>query len=322
MQFEYNENIRGADMINKDEFNQKDFDYCKSEFKKFLEIQYHDISDINKQIKLFCHKFCFDDLYDIEKCKSKKEKDKYIEYSYGSNDKDIWDCDDTHLARVVLFLIHCDREGNKYAIPKLYNFIEIGSGYKYKYRGDTLNTYSTLFGSKNQGYDKFFEKNEEIEKFRNKYVTIGNFMLLPALSVQLDENKRKWDSINTFRGINEHYRDFFDLFLYKFLNKHKDFEPWRKKPYNNEYIKEYFKLTDNKNEYIKRNLLERYLEDNGEISANIFGHIDTENPYCWWGENIYEKKYREFALGYIEKATEIINYRAEKITKYLQKIYK
>lgn len=301
-------------MYKKDEFSQEDFDYCKTQFGDFLKMQYPQIKDINEQIRKFCYGFCFDDLYDIEKCKN-------IEYSYGSNSKDVWDCDDTHLARVVLFLIHSNREDNKYSIPRLNRFIDIGSGYKYKYRGDTLNTYSTLFGCKNQGCKKFFEKNEEVEKFRRKYVTIGNFFLLPALSVQLDENIRKWDSINTFRGINEHYRDFFDLFLYKFLNQHEDFKPWRKNS-DDECIKEYFKLADNKNEFIKRNLLECYLNDNEGISSNIFGHKDVENPYCWWCENIDENEYRKFAFRYIEKATEIINYRAEKITEILQEIYK
>jgi len=307
--------------MSNNEFNQKDFDYCKEQFEIFLDIKYPK-QDRDKQIKEFCYNFCFDDLYDIEKCKNNKERNKYIEYSYGSNDKDVWDCDDTHLARVILFLIHCDREGNKYAIPKLNNFIDIGSGYKYKYRGDTLNTYSTLFGSKNQGYNKFFDKNDEIEKFRSKYVTIGNFMLLPALSIQLDKNKRKWDSINTFRGINEHYRDFFDLFLYKFLNNYKDFEPWRQNPYNDEYIKEYFELVKNEKEFIKRNILKYYLDNKEKTSNNLFGHTNTENPYCWWCENINENEYRKFALGYIRKATEIINYRAEKIVEHLQGLYK
>ena len=291
-----------------DVFSQDDFGYCKTQFEDFLKMQYPEIIDIEEQIKEFCHEFCFDDLYDIEKIKN-------IEYSYGSNSKDVWDCDDTHLARVVLFLIHCDRDDNEYAIPKLNKFIDIGSGYRYKYRGDTLNTYSTLFGSKNQGYNKFFEPNEKIEKFRDKYVTIGNFILLPALSVQLDENKRKWDSINTFRGINEHYRDFFDLFLYKFLNKHEDFKLWR--DHDNEITKEYFKVMDDKNEFIRRNLLESYLDKNNE-----FKHKDTENPYCWWCENIDEKDYRDFAIDYIAKATNIINCRAEKITEILQTIYK
>lgn len=312
-------------MTNSDAFSQDDFKDCKEDFKWFLDIRYPK-KDINKQIEEFCNNFCFDELYDIEKinkfCDNEENRNKYIEFSYGSNSKDVWDCDDTHLARVILFLIHCDREGNKYAIPKLNKFIDIGSGYRYKYRGDTLNTYSTLFGSKNQGYNKFFEQNEKIEKFRDKYVTIGNFILLPALSVQLDENKRKWDSINTFRGINEHYRDFFDLFLYKFLNKNKDYELWRKNPYDNEYINEYFNVMDDKNEFISRNILECYLDNNKEITSNLFGHTNTENPYCWWDENIDKNEYRKFALGYIEKATEIINYRAGVISKILQEIYK
>ena len=74
---------------------------------------------------------------------------------------------------------------------------------------------------------------------------------------------------------------------------------------------------DDKNEFIRRNLLESYLDKNNE-----FKHKDTENPYCWWCENIDEKDYRDFAIDYIAKATNIINCRAEKITEILQTIYK
>lgn len=300
-------------MCNKDGFNQDDFGYCKTQFEYFLKIQYSQIKDIEEQIVEFCHNFCFDDLYDFE-------KNKCIEYSYGSNSKDVWDCDDTHLARVILFLIHSERDNNEYSIPNLNNFIDIGSGYRYKYRGDTLNTYSTLFGSKNQGL-KYFNNEEDIkkiEKFRSKYVTIGNFMLLPALSIKLDSEIRKWDSINTFRGTNEHYKDFFDLFLYKFLDKHDDFKPWREYDGDEKtIIKDYFEVMDNKDEFIKRNILECYFDD-----KNKFIHSDTENPYCWWIENTDKSQYRNFAIDYITKATNIINYRADKICEILKKIYK
>ena len=79
---------------------------------------------------------------------------------------------------------------------------------------------------------------------------------------------------------------------------------------------------DDKNEFISRNILEYYLDNNKEITSNLFGHTNTENPYCWWDENIDKNEYRKFALGYIEKATEIINYRAGVISKILQEIYK
>ncbi len=126
--------------------NKADFDYCKDEFLWFLNVQYGDLKGkIKEQIDEFCHNFCFDDLYNYEAINklflNVEDKKRYIELSYGSNSKDALDCDDTHLARIVYFLIHRDEENNEYALPNLINFSDIGSGYKYKYRGDTINTY-------------------------------------------------------------------------------------------------------------------------------------------------------------------------------------
>ena len=202
--------------------NKADFDYCKDEFLWFLNVQYGDLKGkIKEQIDEFCHNFCFDDLYNYESINklflNVEDKKRYIELSYGSNSKDALDCDDTHLARIVYFLIHRDEENNEFALPNLINFSDIGSGYKYKYRGDTINTYSTLFGSKNQGYEIFFKlcnvEDERVANFRNKYVTMGNFILLSATTVQLNPDTRKWYSMNLYRGTNERYRDYFDLFI-------------------------------------------------------------------------------------------------------------
>ncbi|MBR1620184.1 hypothetical protein IJ674_09870 [bacterium] len=304
----------------------QDFDYCKSEFEWFLSVQYKDIPDLKDKINEFCHNFCFDDLYDKEKIDilplNEQSKERYYRLSFGSNSKNVWDCDDTHLARMIYFLIHRDVKNNKYSIPDLVNFTDIGSGYKYKYRGDTLNTYSTLFGSLNQGYGDYFMKygieDSRVEIFRRKYVTIGNFMLLPAISIQLDPDKRKWDSINTYRGMSERYRDFFDLFLYKFINK-LDFNQWR----DLEETKNYFSVMNDNKKFIEKNILECYLDVSKNVPQNLFGHFDTEHPFCWWniGANANDTNYREFAIRYVNKATEIIDYRADIICKILQNLY-
>lgn len=175
----------------------QDFDYCKSEFEWFLSVQYKNISNLKDKINEFCHNFCFDDLYDDNKINElfgndTESRKRYHKLSYGSNSKDIKDGDDTTLARIIFFLIHIDYNNNEFAIPGLISFSDLGSGYKYKYRGDTINTYSTLFGSENKGKDKFFtDKNEraEIDKFRRKYQTIGNFFILPATTIETSNDK-------------------------------------------------------------------------------------------------------------------------------------
>lgn len=309
--------------------NKADFDYCKDEFLWFLNVQYSDLKGkINEQIDEFCHNFCFDDLYNYESINklflNVEDKKRYIELSYGSNSKDALDCDDTHLARIVYFLIHKDEENNEFALPNLINFSDIGSGYKYKYRGDTINTYSTLFGSKNQGYEIFFKlcnvEDERVANFRNKYVTMGNFILLPATTVQLNPDTRKWHSMNSYRGTNECYRDYFDLFISRLMNNDCiDFKLWKEQ----EELKDYFNFMNDKCKFIKANILENYFNmETHQAISNLFKHKDKEAPYYWYMDNkIDDIQYRQFALYYIDKATEIIRNRACKISNILKSLY-
>lgn len=309
--------------------NKADFDYCKDEFLWFLNVQYGDLKGkIKEQIDEFCHNFCFDDLYNYESINklflNVEDKKRYIELSYGSNSKDALDCDDTHLARIVYFLIHRDEENNEYALPNLINFSDIGSGYKYKYRGDTINTYSTLFGSKNQGYEIFFKlcnvEDEGVANFRNRYVTMGNFILLPATTVQLNPDTRKWYSMNSYRGTNERYRDYFDLFISRLMsNDCIDFKLWKEQ----EELKDYFNFMNDKCKFIKANILENYFNmETHQAIPNLFKHKDKEAPYYWYMDNkIDDIQYRQFALRYIDKATEIIRNRACKISNILKSLY-
>lgn len=309
--------------------NKADFDYCKDEILWFLNVQYSDLKGkINEQIDEFCHNFCFDDLYNYESINklflNVEDKKRYIELSHGSNSKDALDCDDTHLARIVYFLIHRDEENNEYALPNLIKFSDIGSGYKYKYRGDTINTYSTLFGSKNQGYEIFFKlcnvEDERVANFRNKYVTMGNFILLPATTVQLNPDTRKWHSMNSYRGTNERYRDYFDLFISRLMNNDCiDFKLWKEQ----EELKDYFNFMNDKCKFIKANILENYFNmETHQVISNLFKHKDKEAPYYWYmGNKIDDIQYRQFALYYIDKATEIIRNRACKISNILKSLY-
>lgn len=82
------------------------------------------------------------------------------------------------------------------------------------YRGDTINTFNTIFGPKDgsgrfQGLDRFHpsaDLSERVTKFYSLYHTIGNFVPLPNKYV----SRR---SLNTFRGSNYQWRDYFDRFL-------------------------------------------------------------------------------------------------------------
>ena len=302
--------------------NKTDFDSCKEEFLWFLNVQYSDLKgNTQEQIDEFCHNFCFDDLYSSESINklslNAEDKKHYLKLCYSSNYSKDWDCDDTHLARIVYFLIHREEENNEYALPNLVNFYDLGSGCEYKYRGDTINTYSTLFGNENQGYEIFFKlcnvEDERVANFRKKYVTMGNFMLLPATTIHRI-------SMNSYRGSNKHYRDFFDLFISRLMSKDCiDFKLWKEQ----EELKDYFNFMKDKGKFIKANILEDYFNmETQQAISNLFKHKDTEAPYCWFTDNnIEDTKYREFALNYIDKATEIIKHRACKISNLLKLLY-
>lgn len=302
--------------------NKTDFDSCKEEFLWFLNVQYSDLKGNTKeQIDEFCHNFCFDDLYSSESINklslNAEDKKHYLKLCYSSNYSKDWDCDDTRLARIVYFLIHREEENNEYALPHLINFSDLGSGCEYKYRGDTINTYSTLFGNENQGYEIFFKlcnvEDERVANFRKTYVTMGNFMLLPATTIHRI-------SMNSYRGSNKHYRDFFDLFISRLMSKDCiDFKLWKEQ----EELKDYFNFMKDKGKFIKANILEDYFNmETQQAISNLFEHKDTEAPYCWFtNNNIEDTKYREFALNYIDKATEIIKHRACKISNLLKLLY-
>lgn len=142
---------------------------------------------------------------------------------------------------------------------------------------------------------------------------MGNFMLLPATTIHRI-------SMNSYRGINKRYRDFFDLFICRLMsNDCIDFKLWKEQ----EELKDYFNFMKDKGKFIKANILEDYFNmETQQAISNLFKHKDTEAPYCWFtNNNIEDTKYREFALNYIDKATEIIKHRACKISNLLKLLY-
>ena len=118
-----------------------------------------------------------------------------------------FDCDDTELARAVYVVLWGD------VLPEL-AMETLGSGKKY--RGDTMNTFHTMFGRnipERPGFYAGLEKYAPPEELRRKVRffgenvcgTIGNFVVLPNLGAEET-------TMNLYRGTN-HWRDFFDRFL-------------------------------------------------------------------------------------------------------------
>ena len=126
---------------------------------------------------------------------------------FGCNNRG-FDCDDTNLARAIYFLLW----GKNF--PDL-TLPGIGTGKKY--RGDTLNTYNTVFGAylPEQHTSVGLLKSEApkelqilSERFHVAYHTIGNLILLPNAT---EFEKKHTYTLNTYRG--GVYKDYFDLFL-------------------------------------------------------------------------------------------------------------
>ena len=91
-----------------------------------------------------------------------------------------------------------------------------------KYRGDTMNSFHTMFGREipdrpgfYAGLEKYHpsdEMRERVREFGNKYCsTIGNFVVLPNRYV-------RDTTLNFYRGTNQ-WRDFFDRFLVRLRNE-------------------------------------------------------------------------------------------------------
>ena len=123
-----------------------------------------------------------------------------------------FDADYTEIVRAVCVVLWED------LLPEL-SMAALGDGEKY--RGDTMNSFHTMFGRELPDHPGFFaglekydppvELRERVREFGNAYCsTVGNFVVLPNLYVQ-------GTTLNMHRGTNE-WRDFFDRFLIQLRN--------------------------------------------------------------------------------------------------------
>ena len=125
---------------------------------------------------------------------------------FGCPDR-YFDCDDTEIMRAIYVVLWED------FLPDL-SMETLGNGKKY--RGDTMNSFHTMFGREipeRPGFYAGLEKYQPSDELRNRVreysrnhcSTLGNFMVLPNLSAEKT-------TLNFYRGTNG-WRDFFDRFL-------------------------------------------------------------------------------------------------------------
>lgn len=117
-----------------------------------------------------------------------------------------FDCDDTEIMRAIFVLLW----GETLPGLRMNNF-----GYRKQYRGDTVNTFHTMFGRELPARPGFFaglekyhpseELREKVRRFHKLCSNVGNYVVLPNYFAEQT-------SLNCYRGTND-WHDFFDLFL-------------------------------------------------------------------------------------------------------------
>ncbi len=225
-------------------------------------------------------------------------------HTYGCPNRK-FDSDDTELMRAIYCVVYGDTWENL-------SMENLGDG---KLRGDTINTYNTLFSPPwAERFTSIWNPDKEllikINKFQNIVYTMGNMTILP------DRRIGEW-SINKHRGCHDSWHDYEDRFLaalYKVLMGHIDCDPDLKELIQLNY--EYFVPFYGENgwhRFIDKNMLEYYVDKN-------YIPVITSKGYTYWRGG-YTNRERFFAEcnRYIEFSTYIINDRAKRMIELIRK---
>jgi hypothetical protein len=242
---------------------------------------------------------------------------------YGCQNPEHFDCDNTYIMKAIYQLLFSQ------VFPAIDDWRHIGSGKAF--RGDTINTFHTLFGREipeKKGYfygiEKFAPIDEnlyqKIRKFKSTISTIGNFVVLPNYSYW---NGRQNVTINTYRGCNN-WRDYFDQFmialeeclcnkssadqtLYNLIyqRNHQAFEPYTS-------FDGFVKLANNL-------LLDDYLDENNH-AKNLFTSFDGEVFYHWENPQKVKDIYLAGVENYLTCASKIIQSRSQRMVNLLKEL--
>lgn len=223
-----------------------------------------------------------------------------------------FDCDDTNLMRAVYILLW-GRE-----CPDL-TMENLGTGKRY--RGDTMNTFHTMFGREIpdrpgfyfglERYDPPESLREEVRKFSKKCSQIGNYIVLP-------NSEYDGKTLNTFRGCNE-WHDFFDRFLMalqEFLcgNDHTD-KTFRRLMENNQYFFHCYQGQSGFLQFADRFFLKDFLDPEGNARE-----IYSMNFH--WRAPEKREKYLSDAAEYLQNVNVIIERRSDLLLQALAEILK
>ena len=219
-----------------------------------------------------------------------------------------FDCDDSNLMRAV-YVVLWEKD-----LPYLNmdNF-----GYRKQYRGDTINTFHTMFGREIEEKTGFFaglekyapsdELREKVRHFGKLCSNVGNYVVLPNYFT-------RQTSLNCYRGTND-WRDFFDRFLieiHKVLTgSEQQDEVLQELVKVNNFAFQKFQGEDGFRKFTKILLLDDYCDNSG-TPQEIFAM-----NYHWRNEHDPEQYFHDAEI-YLEKTEKIIRRRADKIISMLK----
>lgn len=219
-----------------------------------------------------------------------------------------FDCDDTELMRCIYVVLFSD------VFPNL-SLETLELSY---FRGDTLNTYNTLFGrpnenSKHPGLDRFVVSNElrlKVEAFQMNYSLIGNMIVLPNIKV-------KGKSINTYRGCHFQWHDYFDQFalaLRDVLLGNVDVDNKLVELVSaNASSFALFRGISGFKRFVDGLLLADYVDVN-------CSPVVSSKGYYFWKKDLYAKEYEAEANRYIDFSNKVINNRTKIMIQRLKEL--
>ena len=220
-----------------------------------------------------------------------------------------FDSDDTELMRAIYCLVFGETWENL-------SMDNLGDG---KLRGDTLNTYNTLFSQPwNEKFTAIWHPDEKLlskmKEFQTTCYTVGNMAVLP------DRRFGEW-SINKHRGCHNEWHDYEDRFLdalYKVLTEDsdRDLDLEELVELNKEDFKPFYGK-DGWIRFVEGNILKDY------VDTNYIPIIHSKGYTYWRGGYTNHDRFIAECHRYIDESTRIINNRAmiiiERIRHHLNK---
>lgn len=244
---------------------------------------------------------------DLELLKNFDFKTLRMSEKFGCRDRN-FDCDDTNIIRAI-YVVLWEKD-----LPYLNmdNF-----GYRKQYRGDTINTFHTMFGREIEEKTGFFaglekyapsdELREKVRHFGKLCSNVGNYVVLPNYFT-------RQTSLNCYRGTND-WRDFFDRFLieiHKVLTgSEQQDEVLQELVKVNNFAFQKFQGEDGFRKFTKILLLDDYCDNSG-TPQEIFAM-----NYHWRNEHDPEQYFHDAEI-YLEKTEKIIRSRADKMISMLK----